>query len=267
MKKKLTIFDADFLLYSATMGNKCLDDEGNPIKIDNKFTYTPKLEQEVYDCADSMIEVILDKTDASYYCGYLGGCKSFRYTIYPEYKGNRVNREMPLFYNQLKQHLINKWNFELTLDGLEADDAVNIARNNLKDEYECTLASSDKDLIKSIAGNYINVKNLELVTTTTEEAKKFFWTSMITGDVADNIKGLVGRGQKYADTLFSRENTLYYDDVMWAYIKQYGELQGIEEFYKNYKCLYILDKFRNFVTPTLSEWSFLRTYTEELGEI
>ena len=37
-------------------------------------------------------------------------------------------------------------------------------------------------------------------------------------------------------------------------MNHYGEQDGIEEFYKNYRCLYILDKFSTFVLPNLIEW-------------
>lgn len=37
-------------------------------------------------------------------------------------------------------------------------------------------------------------------------------------------------------------------------MQRYGEDDGIEQFYKNYKCLHILDKFSNFVLPELIPW-------------
>ena len=39
-KETIAIIDADFLLYTATMGNKVLDEQGNPVRQDNKFVYT-----------------------------------------------------------------------------------------------------------------------------------------------------------------------------------------------------------------------------------
>lgn len=263
-KEILTIFDADFIPFTATMGNKIFDDEGNPLKEDGRFVYIPKTEEQVYQSADELISLILDKTDANYYSGYIGGCKSFRYEVYPEYKGTRKRTGFPDYYKELREYLVKQWGFIETLDGLEADDAVNIVRNNFKNEYNCIIVSSDKDLTKSTAGTYLVPRNMsDLVVTTEEEAKIHFWTSMITGDTIDNIKGVEGRGIKYAETIFSRENTLYYDDVLWAYIKQYGECNGVEQFYKNYKCLHILEEFSNFVMPELISWQSRTKWTLE----
>jgi 5'-3' exonuclease len=263
---KLLIIDADFLLYTATMGNKCLDNEGNPIKEDNKFTYTDKTEEEVYQCADQILSLILNNSSADFYIGYLGNCKSFRYGIYPEYKGNRVNKITPKYLNELKIYLLDKWNFIFTEEGLEADDAVNIVRNNFKNDFNCTIVSSDKDLIKSIEGSYINARNLEKVETSEKDATRFFWKSMITGDVADNIKGLTGKGEVYANKLveFAEERNIpLHMEVLDRYIRYFDTTLGIEEFYKNYKCLHILDEFSNFVIPELNNWSSIPTENKE----
>jgi len=255
----LTIFDADFLLYTATMGNKVLDDEDNPKKDETgKFIYTEKTLEEVYSCANDIINNILRITKADYFVGYLGGCSSFRYSIYPEYKGTRSGIK-PLYFKELKEYLVedNNINFILTQDGLEADDAVNIVRNNLQNDYNCTIVSSDKDLIKSISGNYCNTRNLELINTSREAANRFFWESMIVGDAVDNIKCLAGRGIKFATKILDLAdelNTPYSMEVFNQYILYYKDDKlGIEEFYKNFKCLKILDNSDNFEMPKLNQ--------------
>lgn len=264
----LTILDADFLLFTATMGNKCLDGEGIPIKVDNKFTYTDKTKDEVFSCADSIIELILNKTTADFYVGYLGNCKSFRYQVYPEYKSNRVDLVKPRYFNELKEYLVSKWNFIYTKEGLEADDAVNIVKNNFKNDYNCITVSSDKDLIKSIEGIYMNARNLEIVETSAKEAYQFFWKSMICGDVTDNIKGIPGKGLVYANKLIEfaeDKGTSLPTEILDRYIRTFGETIGIEEYFKNYKCLHILDEFSNFVLPELNSWNTMPT--ECFGEI
>lgn len=267
-KQNLIIFDADFLLFTATIGNKCLDNEGNPIKIDNKFTYTEKTEEEIYQCADSIITTILDMNQANFYIGYLGGCKSFRYKIYEEYKGNRKNVILPKFHEELKNYLVYKWNFIKTIDGLEADDTVNIVKNNFKNDFNCIIVSSDKDLIKSIEGRYINARNLELIETSHNEAFEFFWKSMICGDVADNIKGIPGKGEVFANKITKLVDEMHTSlpmEVLDQYIKYFGIEEGIEEFHKNFKCLYILNKFSNFAIPELNSWNSIPTeYFEEI---
>lgn len=269
--KNLIIFDADFILFTATMGNKCLDEENNPIKVDGKFTYVDRTEEEVYNCADSIIKSILNITKADLYTGYLGDCKSFRYKVYPEYKINRVNNILPNYYKELKDYLVNTWNFILTKDNLEADDAVNIVRNNFKNELNCIIVSSDKDLIKSIEGTYVNARTFEIVNTTKLEAEEFFWKSMITGDTIDNIKGIPGKGIVYANKVIDSVelfSTSYPVEVLDRYIRYYKDNRiGLEEFYKNYKCLHILDNFSNFVFPVLNLWERDTVLTRELKEL
>ena len=172
-KEVLALIDADFLLYTATMGNKVFDEEGNPVRKDNRFVYTDKTLQEVTDLADIIINTVLDKCQASKYIGYLGNSKSFRYDDYPEYKGKR-RVDKPLWFNELKEYLNKEWKFELLNNRLEADDAVNIARNLLKKDYNIFIISTDKDLIKCIPGKYINAKDCTIVRTSKEKAAEAF---------------------------------------------------------------------------------------------
>lgn len=256
MSLNLTIFDADFILFTATMGNKVFSD-GEPIRIDNKFVYIERSKEEVFKAADDVIIRILDKLSSNYFCGFLGACKSFRKDIYPEYKANRKGREKPPYFNELFDYLIDRWKFIRTTEGLEADDAVNIVRNSLQNDYNCTIISSDKDLFKSIKGRYLNTRDLSIIETSEEDATKFFWKSMITGDVIDNIKGIPGKGDSYFNKLLDfieDKHTNLAMEVLDRYIQHFGLCEGIDEFYKNYKCLHILDKFSNFVMPTLQSW-------------
>lgn len=257
MGLNLTVLDADFLLFTATNGKKVLDENGNPIKIDNKFVYVDKSLEEVFKAADDIITTILDKTSANYFCGFLGACKSFRKEIYIDYKSNRAKVVLPNYYHLLKKYLVDRWKFVETAEGLEADDAVNIVRNNLQNDYNCTIATSDKDLLKCIAGKYINVRNLEIIETSKEDAYKAFWKSMITGDTIDGIQGIKGCGEVYANKLidFAEEHhTKLPMEILDRYINYFGEEAGIEEYRKNYKCLKILDNFSTFVMPTLQSW-------------
>jgi hypothetical protein len=72
---------------------------------------------------------------------------------------------------------------------------------------------------------------------------------MITGDTADNIKGIVGKGISFADKLLLNINdeANIRNLVFEEYINHYGEYKGIELFYKNYKLLKIIEKDDGFV--------------------
>lgn len=251
-KEIVLLLDGDFLLYYATMGNKVLDEQGNPVREDNKFVYTNKTFEEVTRAADDIINNILDKADASYYIGYIGNSKSFRYDVYPEYKANRKNFSKPEWFKELKAYLKEEWKFTLLDNGLEADDAVNIARNLLKKDYNVIITTNDKDLIKCIPGKYINPKDLSIIRTSKEKACEAFWTSMITGDTVDNIKGIPKCGKAFAEKLFKDKNYEDFSDIVaLSYRDKFGE-EGHYEFAKNYKLLYILNTFEGFEVELIS---------------
>lgn len=254
MNNKLLIIDGDFILFSATHGNKCLDEFGNPIKEDNKFVYTPKTLEEVYECVDQIIYDIVDKNDCTPYIGYLGHTKNFRYDIYPEYKANRKARELPPFFQECKDYLVKSWNFQLCTLPLEADDYVNITRNRLKDDYDVIVVSNDKDLIKCTPGKFYCPGKGELIETSYDQAAYAFYYSMITGDQTDNIKGIPGRGPKYAERILKDLNnyTEYYQAVVKAYTDNLPEDTAIDQFRLNYKLLWIVNDHEEFELPEIS---------------
>lgn len=261
MKKNLVLFDADFLLYYATMGNKVLDEAGLPIKENGKFVYTERSLEEVYYAADTIIQMILDKATASLYCGYLGNSKSFRHKIDTEYKANRKDMVKPKYFQELKDYLVSKWSFVLLDNGLEADDAVSIVRNRNKDTYNIFIATPDKDLIKCKAGKYINPKDFSIIRTSKDKAWEAFWTSMIVGDPSDNIKGIPRAGKKFAEKLFKGKKPEDYRElVRQAYITKYGLQQGNEECLKSFKLLAILNDYQHDFNDDIIEIK-----KEELG--
>lgn len=267
MQQKLLLFDADFLLYYATMGNKVLDEQGNPVKENNRFVYTDKTQQEVFDAADDIINNILNNSNANLYAGYIGNSKSFRYDVYPEYKGNRKDSVKPHHFAELKKYLEEKWNFILLYNRLEADDAVNIIRKRLQDTYDVYIVTNDKDLVKCIEGKYISPKDCEVTITTKEEAELGFWTSMIVGDATDNIKGIPKRGAAYAKkALTDIPSGLDYSDVVYRkYILELGFGDGYTEFNKNKTLLKILDKEETLLTPKLNEVLIKAARKEEIS--
>jgi len=241
---KLLIIDGDFILYYATQGNKVLDDNGEPLREDNKFVYTDKTEEEVYRGVDDIIHNICRTTDIYNYIGFIGGKKCFRYDIYPEYKANRKNLVKPKFWQECKDYLIKRWNFEVC-DFIEADDAVNITRNKLIDTYDSVIVTTDKDLIKCIKGTYLNPRDFEIYYTSENVAKYNFWKSMIVGDSIDNIKGIPKKGKVYAEKILN-DHTLYRSDVIAAYKECNID---IDTFWLNYNLLKILDDYEGFVIP------------------
>lgn len=246
-KELLVIFDGDFILYFATHGNKVLDKYGNPIRENNKFVYTDKTLQEVYKACDDIIINVFIKTNINDYIGFLGGKKCFRYDIYPEYKANRKNLVKPKFWQECKDYLIERWNFKIC-DSIEADDAVNITRNRLKDTHNSIIVTTDKDLIKCIEGTYLDGKTFDVYYTSHNVAEYNFWRSMITGDSTDNIKGLPKCGKVYAEKLLN-DSKDYRQSVYDAYY-----IKECNDFDLNYNLLKILDDKEDFEVPEIQKY-------------
>jgi len=182
---------------------------------------------------DKYIKNIMRMTNADKYIMCLTVGKCFRYDINPDYKGNRKYPPKPKAFDGLKEYLIVKYKATYGW-GLEADDMVNIYKNKYPDYI---IVSPDKDILKCIKGKHFNPKRNVFVETTEEEAHTNFWRSMITGDTIDNIKGIPGKGDKFVDRM-SIVNPI---TVLTEYIVALGEEKGIEEYYKNFKMLKILD--------------------------
>ena len=234
---KIAVIDVDHIFYLSLTGEKILDENGEPIKVDNKFTYRERTFEESCNVADTYITNILNITNATHYVGFFGGSSMSRKTIYPEYKANRKDLEPLKNMYEMKVHLVDKWKFHWLAGCIdETDDYV---ASFIKQTPDSFIVSPDKDLL-GLEGSHYNPKKNEWVYADQLTAYRNFWVSMIVGDTVDNIKGIPGKGPKYAEQyLQSAENCT--GDVLDAYVNHFGEHLGIQEFYKNYQCLKIKD--------------------------
>ena len=193
---------------------------------------------------DSLISHIILETKAKEYLGFVGKGRGFRKVEFSDYKGNREDVIRPPYLDEVKQYMIDKWEF-ISVEEFEPDDAVCI----LKKKYpESIISAIDKDVLNNIEGKHYNYKKREWVTTSLIEADRHFWTQMISGDSADGIKGIPGKGKSFASKLFEKElgNKTYSEIVLKEYILYYGEYLGISYFYKSYILLKMLDTYESF---------------------
>lgn len=233
---KVVLFDADVIPYVV-----CHNKKDEP-------------EKSLDDCiqlAKLYVTGVLIRSEADYYSGFLTeGKESFRYKIYPDYKGQRTG-EVPKYFKEVKQFLRDEYGF-VSSKQYEADDLILIVEKELKaKDYQIVIISADKDIINT-AGSRINPNREEEFNIVDDQfADEYFWKSMIIGDSADNIKGIPGKGVKFANQLFEEcelvkgaetQIGLFRNEILYLYIDKFGEYKGIEEFYKNYKCLKILNE-------------------------
>lgn len=145
---------------------------------------------------------------------------SWRKTEYPEYKGNRPERD-PAAYDQLRR-VREKLEAEglpvLTADGFEADDIIaTLAVKAPAAGYEVTIASGDKDLLQLVGGPVlVQSTNNGGARMDREAVRAKFgvypeqlgdWLALV-GDSSDNIKGLEGCGPKNATRLLEELGSL-----------------------------------------------------------
>ena len=131
---------------------------------------------------------------------------------YP-YKGNRKESEKPTLLPDIKQWMID-----------EADDALSIAAYTKGHG----IATIDKDL-DGCPGWHYNWMKQKTYYLTEEEADRFFYTQMLTGDATDNIPGLMKRtGTKAMPKIKQPLQEMSDPAEMYAYVKQVY-LDAVEE--------------------------------------
>lgn len=265
MKQKTAVIDADSMIFIVTHCKKKWNKDETPVLDDlGEQVIEIKSLQDCKDEMDKLVYGMLAKTGATDYVMYLTVGKGFRYTLYPEYKGNRKSGEKPKWFDEVKEYLITNYGACYNMN-LEADDLVNITKNQVDNSFICAI---DKDLL-SLEGRHFNYSKFEWVETSKDDAMYKFWTDMITGQSGDNVKGIPGKGPKYAEKVLVNYDysipTLNYDClVLNEYIAHFGEYLGIQEFYKNYMVLKIKDNLDGFVLPVLNQ--FERKKTDEPKE-
>ena len=166
---------------------------------------------------DEMIDQILNDTKADTFEIYLSddSTNNFRYQIDPTYKANRKNLARPVWYREIKEHLFDKWNAELSL-GMEADDSLGIQQTkyNADSGLDCNtgeesiICSIDKDLMQ-IPGNHYNFVKKQFHTVEFIDGTRQLYLQLLIGDTSDNVKGVMGIGPVKAGKLLNHITNKY----------------------------------------------------------
>lgn len=220
--KKLTVIDGDSIGYICSKDNF----------------------RESLDNVDNIIETIVNKTDADLYTIALSDSPYFRKTIDPQYKAKRKPSTLK-YLKTIKAYLKEEYK-AFSWKSVEADDILGWFNHNLFTEYDITLASIDKDVLKSLPCKGFDYKKHEHTNTTVEEAKRFLMYQMLVGDGADNIKGLIGVGPKKAEQILKDCYSQF--DILATYrTHTESALEASESYWRNYKLLYILRTNEDFM--------------------
>ncbi len=141
---------------------------------------------------DFTMERILDYLQTKEYLGWFTGENNFRKVMWPEYKANRKDKPLPKYLNPIKEYMVDRWKIRIT-DGWETDDELGIALTEFGDRAVC--CSNDKDL-KQVPGRHLNFTHIDHPTffpfNRIDEVRGLynFYSQMLIGDTADNIKGV-----------------------------------------------------------------------------
>lgn len=189
--------DGDIILYSVGFAS-----QDDPVEFALKSVRTA-CSNIMYDLGASRLHI------------YLTGAGNYRETIVDDYKANRRDVDKPIHYKAIKEYMIDTLG-AILITGEEADDAMG---------YGATLhghgiATLDKDL-DGVPGLHYNWKKRSVYYVSPEDADRFFYTQLITGDSTDNIPGLFKRTGVKAMAK-TKEPIEYMDDPkeMYAYVKQ-----------------------------------------------
>lgn len=205
MSKGKVLIDGDIIAYRAAFATQDL--------------YPQDAKSKVVELVEYILEQTIDLPfpSKSDYIVYLTGKTNFRFDIaksYP-YKGNRAATEKPIHLGVARDHMVEMYD-AIVSDNEEADDLI--AKEAAAQDYKCVVASIDKDMLQLPCWHF-NFGKSTWSKVSEFEGTLFFYTQLLTGDTADNIKGLHGIGPKKAEKLLTdcKDEDELWDAVFKAY--------------------------------------------------
>lgn len=145
---------------------------------------------------DSYVLNIMSSVNSGDYIMYLSGSNNFRKSIQANkvYKGNRGKGEKPMYFEELRQYLIDTYKAKVC-DGCEADDLLSLTQclcteitNDAIPNFQSCIASLDKDM-QQVPGYHLNIKTMVVTEVSEEQANRTFWRQLLVGDSTDNVVG------------------------------------------------------------------------------
>ncbi|AYJ85521.1 T7 exonuclease [Sphingomonas paeninsulae] len=202
------LIDGDLFLFKAVAAAEYEADWGDGI-----FVASTNVKQ-AQDMVISMIDSVKTALNSDDIVIVLSGSKNFRYTVDPSYKSNRKSRK-PLGYKALTTWIYETYPGKvISQDILEADDYLGILATK-PGAIDRIIVSDDKDL-KTIPGRLFRMS--ELSTIDEDQADRYWWSQVLTGDATDGYKGCPGVGPVKAEAILSKPGDRW-ENVRQAYLK------------------------------------------------
>ncbi len=187
------------------------------------------------------IEAIVKNTNAYEYMIFYSGKENFRDKIatIQKYKGNRDPAAKPVYYSELRNYLRSEYG-AIESVGQEADDEIGIMHTRLTREGKNSIiCTKDKDL-NMIPGEHYNLTTGKITNVNEEDATRWFYTQLLTGDPVDNVRGVRGVGPKKAEKVLEgcSDESSYVESVSKVYTESCGETWK-EQLIENARLLWI----------------------------
>ena len=152
-----------------------------------------------------IINTIEERYEVEKVITFNGARGNFRKQISKTYKANRIKREVPDTLYELHEYVRQAYD-SISGKGVETDDMVATYWKNLSETFgrnEVLIVSIDKDYkqLPCIIYNY-HSKHQCYYDMSEEDARRFFYTQMISGDTSDNVNFCKGYGEAYCKKAF-----------------------------------------------------------------
>ena len=195
------LFDADSLIYAS-----CFDSDKNS---GEKYLPLDKAYSKFQEGLEKIFSELAEQVEVEKFIVCNGSKGNFRNDISKDYKANRTG-ERPPELGKLHGLVKRKYKSHYGI-GIETDDVVATLWKRVSDERgvdSVVIASLDKDYKQFPCWFYdYHYKKKTLTKISEEEATVNFYTQMIVGDSADNIKYCKGYGKVYAGKLLNDVKT------------------------------------------------------------
>jgi hypothetical protein len=134
-----------------------------------------------------------------------------------KYKGNRDTSSRPVYYADLREHLLHHWSATIAR-GEEADDMISWVSRQRKQNNgdEPVIVGIDKDLFQ-IPGEHYDWVTKERKQFTEDESRIWMWMQVLAGDSGDNIVGCWKVGYEKARK-FLAQNQAVPGHALWPKI-------------------------------------------------
>lgn len=209
------LIDGDQYLYKSSVSNEVEINWG-----DDLWTLHSDA-REAWAMLNNAVYEIQKELESYHVVFCLSDEKNFRKDVYPEYKSKRKDTRKPLAYHELKQWVMQNYEYAI-FPRCEADDVMGILAT--QKDANCIIVSDDKDMKTVPARLY---RQGELTKIDDDEADDNMWLQALTGDPTDGYPGCKGYGAVKAAKLLSQTSS----ENRWKAVLAAFQKEGFDEEY------------------------------------